>query len=109
MWGEYYEEAVTHLVELARADGLHTIYTGMGGDELCSYQFGELRTDEQEGDDALRSSGFPGFVNRRVVEAFKERHKIDDAPQALSYTSVMESAGSRAPGYLPHVSWTIAP
>jgi asparagine synthase (glutamine-hydrolysing) len=109
MWGEYYEEAVTHLVELVRADGLHTIYTGMGGDELCSYQFGELRADEQEGDDALRSSGFPEFVNRRVVEAFKERHKIDDAPPALSYTSVMESAVAVAPVYLRNGVWPISP
>lgn len=112
MWGEYYEEAVTHLLGLVRGDGTSIIYTGMGGDELCSYQYGELPADEQGRDGDVHrifSSGVPEFVNDRVVEAYKQRHRIDDAPQALSYTSVMESAAAVAPVYLRKGVWPVSP
>ena len=44
-WGEFYDEAVGVLLDLARKDGASLIFTGMGGDELCSFQPGEIAND----------------------------------------------------------------
>ena len=44
-----------------------------------------------------------------MVEAYKLRQRIDDAPQGLSYTSVMESAAAVAPIYLRKGVWPVSP
>src|SRR6202012_4099891 len=75
-WGEFYDEAVGRLLQLARKDGISQIFTGIGGDELSSFQFGELDDDEIAvspsalADDA--QDGFPGFLTTQTTDAFEQ-------------------------------------
>lgn len=120
-WAEFYEEAVGHLLDLARADGIRSIFTGMGGDELCSYQPGESEADD-EADNALSDTAnsgdayaddtdaYPAFLSAAVIDAYHERDSlIDDAPQALSFTSALESAAAVSSLYLRKGVWPISP
>lgn len=120
-WGEFYDEAVGTLLDLARDDGAHLIFTGMGGDELSSYQAGEL-DDLDDGDAApaedesdraplgRRAQRFPSFVTPMTIDAFEQRDAlIDDAPQSLMYTSVPESAAAVSTLYLKHGVWPVSP
>jgi asparagine synthase (glutamine-hydrolysing) len=118
-WGEFYDEAVGALLDLARGDGAQLIFTGMGGDELCSYQAGELDDDDRAlafGEEAsevtLRTGGgeFPSFVTQRALEAFEQRDAlVDDAPQPLMYVSTLESAAAVSTLYLAHGMWPVSP
>lgn len=113
-WGEFYDEAVGRLLQLARKDGISQIFTGMGGDELSSFQFGELDDDEIAAspsaltDDA--QDGFPGFLTTQTTDAFEQPEAaIDPAPQSLLYTSTLESAAAVSTLYLTHGVWPVSP
>lgn len=128
-WGEFYDEAVGAMLEHARADGVRRIFTGMGGDELCSYQHGELDADGDDaigeiesvvdgaigdgdaGDDpAAGASARPPFVTRQCWDAFADRDaRVDDAPQSVMYRSVLESAAAVSTLYLEIGVWPISP
>jgi asparagine synthase (glutamine-hydrolysing) len=115
LWGEFYDEAVGVMLDRARADGVRTIFTGMGGDELCSYQRGELA--EAEGEAVAPSAGHgavagnemvPSFVTRALSDAALDS-EIDHAPQSLLYTSALESAAAVSALYLEHGVWPVSP
>jgi asparagine synthase (glutamine-hydrolysing) len=119
-WGEFYDEAVGVLLDLAREDGASLIFTGMGGDELCSYQPGEIddndRTVAEVGDGVAQRAGehagesFQKFLTAKTIDAFRQRNAlIDDAPQSLFYTSALESAAAVSTLYLTHGIWPASP
>ena len=125
LWSEFYEEAVGSMLSSAFSDGVRLIFTGMGGDELCSYQSGEvdgysyvdaheLTFDGSEGEDeSLRLSGnspYPPFTTAVLEDAFEERDAlIDDAPQPLMDTSSLESAAAVSTLYLNSGMWPVSP
>lgn len=105
-WEEFYTEPTAQLLSMARADGLHAIYTGIGGDELCSYQAGEpiQRVSYNS------RSNFPEFATAEITAIFRDAaERIDTAPQALTYTSVLESCAAASPLYLRNGIWPISP
>jgi asparagine synthase (glutamine-hydrolysing) len=119
-WGEFYDEAVGAMLERARAGGVRRIFTGMGGDELCSYQHGELGADDDaidddafdDGDDELAAADAtrPPFVTRRCWDAFADRDaQADDPPQSVLYRSTLESAAAVSTLYLELGVWPISP
>jgi len=122
-WAEFYEEAVGTLLGRAASDGAGIIFTGMGGDELCSYQAdeldGEFEFDEYGGfsevagaDAELSGNGnpYPPFVTEAVRQAYEDRDAlIDDAPQPLIETSTLESAAAVSTLYLKNKVWPISP
>lgn len=123
-WAEFYEEAVGTMLSKVASDGVGVIFTGMGGDELCSYQDGELdgefevvedeysSADGEEADGELSPFGspYPPFVTNLLKEAAKDRDSlIDDAPQSLMDTSSIESATAVSTLYLKNKVWPISP
>ncbi len=112
-WGEFYDEAVGVLLDLARKDGANLIFTGMGGDELCSYQHGEIANDRpaaEAGTAGRDAENFPKFLTAKTIDAFEQRDAlIDDAPQSLLDTSVLESAAAVSTLYLTHGLWPVSP
>lgn len=124
-WAEFYEEAVGTLLGRAASDGAGIIFTGMGGDELCAYQAGELdgkfdfdengtppEVVEGDGEPALIGNGspYPPFVTEAVIQSAENRDAlIDDAPQALMETSSLESAAAVSNLYLKNRVWPISP
>lgn len=123
-FGEFYDEAVGSLMDLARADCVDTIFTGMGGDELCSLQFGEDYSyeeetveDTEEDDDATEYDD-AGEDDTPVVptlsalsdEAYREgAAELDQAPQPLMYRSALESAAAVSALYLRKGIWPVSP
>ncbi len=113
-WGEFYDEAVGVLLDFARKDGASLIFTGMGGDELCSYQPGEIADDDQPAAEAgaaeRGAENFPKFLTAKTLDAFEQRDAlIDDAPQSLLDTSALESAAAVSTLYLTHGLWPVSP
>jgi asparagine synthase (glutamine-hydrolysing) len=109
-WGEFYDEAVGALLELAHADGARVILTGMGGDELCSASAAECAAAPRPQPPAAEGSRFPPFVTALTLEAFEQRNVlVDDAPQPLQYTSTLSSAAAVSTLYLGHAMWPVSP
>lgn len=126
-WGEFYEEAVGTMLRRAVSDGARVIFTGMGGDELCSYQHDELSRlsaageagdadgesyddDAPDADSQDEDSSYPPFATDLCVDAFDERDAlIDDAPQSLMYTSALESAAAVSNLYMKVGVWPVSP
>lgn len=103
-WEEFYSEAITHMLALARADGISMMHTGVGGDELCS-----LFTGEPDVSAHIDRSACPPFIRESVIDAYATDAKRERAPQALAYTSVLESAAAGAPVYLRNGVWPVNP
>lgn len=121
-WAEFYEEAVGTMLGKVASDGVGVIFTGMGGDELCSYQEGELDkydlvedgdlAEGEQADGELTPFGtpYPPFVTDLVREASEDRDSlIVDAPQPLMDTSSIESAAAVSTLYLKNKVWPISP
>ncbi len=122
-WAEFYEEAVGTMLARVASDGVGIIFTGMGGDELCSLQKGEIDgeaefvedVDSEDGEQAdveLSAFGtpYPPFVTGLVRELAENRDfLIDDAPQPLMDTSSIESAMAVSTLYLKNKVWPISP
>lgn len=125
-WGEFYEEAFRPLLNRAASNGAHLLLTGRGGDELCSYQPGEIEmiikdSLEEGGESADNLAGeengaggnddtTPLFATAALREAYAEREAlIADAPQALLYTSSLEAEAAISTLYLNHGIWPVSP
>ena len=115
-WGEFYEEAVGAMLERAASDGARLIFTGLGGDELCSYQPGEIDgaeggdPDREDGGPAAGAARYPPFVTAAVRDAYEARGELsDDAPQALLETSALESAAAVSTLHLRTGVWPASP
>ncbi|MBL8518893.1 MAG: hypothetical protein JNM76_18180 [Betaproteobacteria bacterium] len=130
-FGEFYDEAVGHLMDLARADGVDTIFTGMGGDELCSLQWGEVdggpeasdcdempddsmdidsncRDDTREVADSHEPAA--PTLTRYADDAYHEGvDDLDPAPEPLLYRSALESAAAVSALYLRKGIWPVSP
>jgi asparagine synthase (glutamine-hydrolysing) len=115
-WGELYEEAVGTMLERAAADGARLIFTGLGGDELCSYQPGEVEEEDEpdaepeDGGPEAGHAAYPPFVTSIVREAYEGFFALsDEAPQALVETSALESAAAVATLHLRRGVWPASP
>lgn len=117
-WAEFYEEAVGTMLGKVAQDGVGVIFTGMGGDELCSYQESEVDAEEGDSEDGEQAdvelsafgSPYPPFVTDLLKEADKDRDfLINDAPQSLMDMSSVESATAVSTLYLKNKVWPISP
>lgn len=103
-WEEFYSAAIAHMLTLAREDGISMIYTGVGGDELCS-----LYTGEPDVNADIDPSACPQFIRETVIDAFVTDALRERAPKALAYTSVLESGAAGARVYLRNGVWPANP
>lgn len=103
-WEEFYSSAIAHMLTLTRADGIPMIYTGVGGDELCSPFTGEPEVSAN-----IDRSACPPFIRESVIDAYATDAVRERAPQALAYTSVLESGAAGAPVYLRNGVWPVSP
>jgi asparagine synthase (glutamine-hydrolysing) len=104
-WGEFYDEAVGHMLSLARQDGIDAIFTGLGGDELCS-----LERDERGAPPATQTAWRAPFVTRMTLDALEQLSLLaTPAPQALRHTSTLESNAAVSRLYLAHGMWPVNP
>jgi asparagine synthase (glutamine-hydrolysing) len=112
-WGEFYEEALGAMLDRAAADGAQLIFTGLGGDELCSLQPGEVEEDEEADEAEARPAAraaYPPFVTAALREAYEERDAAsDDPPQALLDSSALESAAAVSTLHLRSGVWPVHP
>ena len=111
-WSEFYEEALGGLLGRAAADGARLIFTGLGGDELCSPQPGEVDEEEEEATEAADSgaAAYPPFATARLRQAFADGEALaDEAPQALLDTSSLESVAAVSRLHLQRGVWPAHP
>jgi asparagine synthase (glutamine-hydrolysing) len=115
-WGEYYEELVGALLARMHSDGVRTVVTGMGGDEISTLRESELYTEVEassvqsveplpdENNDDL-----PEFLTARAREAFHDFSNLDEAPSGHIEASCYESAQAGSPVYLRAGIWPASP
>lgn len=111
-WSEFYEEALGGMLGRAATDGARLIFTGLGGDELCSSQPGEVDEEEEEATEAADSgaAAYPPFATARLRQAFADGEALaDEAPQALLDTSSLESVAAVARLHLASGVWPAHP
>ena len=111
-WSEFYEEAVGGMLDRAAADGARLIFTGLGGDELCSPQPGETDDGEDEAGEAddAAASAYPPFATALLRDAYEDgAARGDEAPQALLDTSSLESVAAVARLHLKSGVWPAHP
>ena len=111
-WSEFYEEALGGMLDRAAADGARLIFTGLGGDELCSPQPGEVDEEDEDVVDpsAAGESAYPPFATTLLQEAFADGGALaDQAPQALLDTSSLESVAAVARLHLTSGVWPAHP
>jgi asparagine synthase (glutamine-hydrolysing) len=119
-WGEYYDELVGAMLARMRADGVQTVITGMGGDEISTLRYSELYAT-QDGlaaeaaalaaaeEEELERSELPDFLSERALEAFHHAVDLDEAPSGAIEASCYESAQAGAPVYLRSGIWPVSP
>lgn len=107
-WGEFYHEAFQSLLGRARADGAHTILTGIGGDEISTLLLSELDPRRPE---PLPRRELPTYLSDRALDAFREeaRHGLDPAPNGAAVRSVFEALQSGTAVYLRAGVWPLYP
>ncbi|UQA55472.1 hypothetical protein [Polyangium aurulentum] len=110
-FNEIYSEAFDALLELAHADGVRRMLTGIGGDELFLPHHAELALVGEEGPGA-RASGVtaPDYLAAEVEDIHRETfYTIDHAPRTVVPRSALLSLASRAPVFLRRGIWPTSP
>ncbi len=110
-WDEFYAEAVGAMLGLASETGATMIFTGMGGDELCSLRPEEkAATKKRDSNEPPVEIEFPPFATGLLREVYSSRlARLDTAPQSLLYTSTLESAAAVSTLYLSAGIWPVSP
>ncbi|WP_456787717.1 asparagine synthase-related protein [Cellulomonas sp. P5_C5] len=107
---EIYTEAFDALLGIASRDGVTSMLTGTGGDELFLPHPSELGAD-----DVRTWPAAPAHVTRTATEAFQDtRWTVDQAPRTVVPRSTLGSLASRSPvflraGVLPVAPFATAP
>ncbi len=122
-WGEYYHELVGGLLARMRADGVRTVVTGVGGDEISTLRYNEYYRDvdidiDVYDPDAVENqwayepeapTEIPDFLSAQAREAFDANLGFDPAPEGAMELSALESAQAGAPLYLRAGVWPVSP
>lgn len=106
-WGEYYHEAFGALLRQARKDGVHSILTGIGGDEISTLLWSEI---EQPSAAKLDSEDFPSFLTQAAIQALHDTSdQLDPAPAGAAEASYFEAAQAGTAVYLRAGIWPLYP
>ncbi|MBK1613634.1 hypothetical protein CKO44_09145 [Rubrivivax gelatinosus] len=107
-WGEFYHEAFLALLRRARGHGVHTILTGIGGDEISTLAHDELDPRRPA---PMAEPALPSYLSDRALQAFREvaQHGLDCAPNGAAVRSVFEAAQAGTAVYLRAGVWPLYP
>lgn len=83
-FGEFYDEAVGQLLDLAKSDGAEFIFTGLGGDELCTFQAGEQFGVTKK---RIRMSSYPQTI--RICPHCQCSHPTQPMPILMAWIASM--------------------
>ena len=110
-WEEVYYEASDALNRVAAADGVTTILTGFGGDELCTLAAGERRrSSASTAREAPAADGAPAFLAPLGRDALAAaRSDPDPAPAAGPLASAVETAALSSAMYMRRGLWPVHP
>jgi len=110
---EFYYEAFEAMLKLASAHGTKKLFSGNGGDELCSPYANEWTNEQREQrrrDVLAERADVPDFLTDRTYESFRDTvYTIDRAPRAAMSVSALTSACAASPLYLSNGIWPINP
>ncbi len=107
-WGEFYHEAFLALLGRARADGVHTILTGIGGDEISTLSYEELGSPPLGNDEPVVLPSFFTDLAREAYHAYDQEGR-DVAPQGAASRSVFEAARAGTAVCLRAGVWPLYP
>lgn len=107
---EFYLEACSALWASARDKGRHTLFTGIGGDELFPAYLDEVSAGAAKGPLWARDarSYAEGLLTPRALAASRSRPLFDAPASPVPVTSLLASA-CRAPDLLKHGQWPVNP
>jgi asparagine synthase (glutamine-hydrolysing) len=107
---EFYLEACSALWASARDKGRHTLFTGVGGDELFPAYLDEISVRAAQGPTWARDarSYAEDLLTPRALAAARSRPLFDAPASPVPVTSLLANA-CRAPDLLKHGQWPIHP
>lgn len=107
---EFYLEACSALWSSARDKGRHTLFTGVGGDELFPAYLDEISVDAAKGPLWGRDarSYAEGLLTPRAMAVARSRPLFDAPVSPVPVTSLLANA-CRAPDLLKHGQWPVHP
>jgi asparagine synthase (glutamine-hydrolysing) len=107
---EFYLEACSALWASARDRGRHTLFTGVGGDELFPAYLNEISEETAKGPLWGRDarSYAEGLLTPRALAAACSRPMFDAPVSPVPVTSLLANA-CRAPDLLKHGQWPVHP
>jgi asparagine synthase (glutamine-hydrolysing) len=107
---EFYLEACSALWSSARDKGRHTLFTGVGGDELFPAYLDEISVGAAKGPIWARDarSYAEELLTPRALAAARSRPLFDAPESPVPVTSLLANA-CRAPDLLKHGQWPVHP
>jgi asparagine synthase (glutamine-hydrolysing) len=107
---EFYLEACSALWSSARDKGRHTLFTGVGGDELFPAHLDEISVGAAKGPIWARDarSYAEELLTPRALTAARSRPLFDAPESPVPVTSLLANA-CRAPDLLKHGQWPVHP
>jgi asparagine synthase (glutamine-hydrolysing) len=108
-WEEIYYEAMEALLRRVSSVGCNLLFTGFGGDELCTMNRGEIGS-EPAATNGPSDNAMPSFMTIRARDAAAEAHRsLDRAPSGYAAASAVESAAFSSAMYLRQGIWPVHP
>ncbi|MFI9580869.1 asparagine synthase-related protein [Streptomyces sp. NPDC052236] len=115
-WEECYHESVSALFATAAADGVRSLFTGFGGDELCTPHPHDGLADPENGPTSTSPeyAPIPQHLSHTAKEMLHDAmadqvSAFDPAPQGHVAESAVESVTSGSALYLRHGIWPVHP
>jgi asparagine synthase (glutamine-hydrolysing) len=107
-WEEVYYEAMAGLLRRVSQAGANVIFTGVGGDELCTMNRGEIGAESHPTDGETDES-MPSFLTARARDAAAAYPSLDHAPRGLAAASTVEAVAFSSAMYLRQGMWPVHP
>lgn len=108
-WEECYYEAVNAMLDQAVAARVTTMFTGLGGDELCSAEEGEERGHHTGGRIVSTRPTLPFLTARAQAAWYEAEEMCDRAPTGTADVSAMEAVAFGSAQYLRRGIWPVHP
>ena len=108
-WCEYYHEAFRELLIQVREHGGHTLFRGIGGDEISGLTLEELGEESSAGAHE-QPLLFPSFLTNEALQRLTEAQDVlDPAPAGAAASSFYQAAAACAPLFLRNGIWPLHP
>ena len=110
---EFYYEAFEAMLKLASAHDTRMLFSGNGGDELCSLypeEWSDEQREQKRRDILPERADLPEFLTKKTYESYRDTvYTVDRAPRAAMPVSALTSAYAASPLYLSNGIWPVNP